>query len=91
MAASPMNWCSRLLKMTFSKALHKRSFVQRFRCGHLQEALLRRWRNVTPMWPGNSRKPFSVQTARNGEFQERWTVASGRNRVSGESGRAMNP
>jgi len=25
------------------------------------------------------------------EFQERWTVASGKNRVSGESGKAMKP
>lgn len=32
-----------------------------------------------------------VQTARNGEFQEGWAVASGRKRVSGESGRAMKP
>ena len=56
-----------------------------------REALLRRWRGVAPMWSGSSRKPFSVQTAWNGEFQERWTVASGKNRVSGESGKAMKP
>ena len=27
----------------------------------------------------------------NGKFQERWPVASGKNRVSGESGKAMKP
>ncbi len=31
------------------------------------------------------------QTVWNGEFQERWTVVKGKNRVSGESGRAMKP
>jgi hypothetical protein len=33
----------------------------------------------------------SVQSARNGAFQERGTVANGKNRVSGESGKAMKP
>ena len=28
---------------------------------------------------------------RNGDFQERWTDASAKNRVSGESGKAMKP
>ncbi|HOI52717.1 MAG TPA: hypothetical protein PLN02_10095, partial [Azonexus sp.] len=44
----------------------------------LREALLRRWRGLAPMWLWGSQKPFSVQTTWNGEFQERWTVASGK-------------
>ena len=57
----------------------------------LREALLRRRRSVAPMWLGGSRKPFSVQTDPSDEFQERWAVASGKNRVRAESGRAMKP
>ena len=51
----------------------------------------RRWHNAAAMWPGSSRKPLSVQTAWNGKFQERWTVASGKNKVRGESGKATKP
>ncbi|MDF1486388.1 hypothetical protein PY257_14580 [Ramlibacter sp. H39-3-26] len=40
---------------------------------------------------GASNCRFQVQPAWNGEFQERWTLASGRNKVSGESGKAMKP
>jgi hypothetical protein len=34
---------------------------------------------------------FLPTDARNSANQERWTVASGKNRVSGESGKAMKP